>query len=136
MIVINPKLEKIIKTEEEWKKELTPEQYAVLRERGTEAPFKGKYVHEHADGIYACVACGNALFSSDTKFDSKSGWPSFEDALPGSVEFKEDITHGISRVEVVCAQCGSHLGHVFPDGPGATGQRYCMNSVCLDLKAR
>jgi peptide-methionine (R)-S-oxide reductase len=122
------------KTEEEWKAELTPEQYDVLRGKGTEAPFKGKYVNEHADGTYHCVACGNPLFSSSAKFDSKSGWPSFEDALPGAVEFKEDISHGMSRVEVVCANCSSHLGHVFPDGPGQTGQRYCMNSVCLDLK--
>lgn len=124
----------ITKTNEEWKQVLTPEQYAVLREGQTEAPFKGKYVHEDKKGTYVCMACGNPLFSSDTKFDSKSGWPSFEDALPGAVEFKEDTSHGMSRVEVVCAQCGSHLGHVFPDGPGPTGQRYCMNSVCLDLK--
>ena len=123
------------KTEEEWQKELTPEQYAVLRERGTEAPFKGKYVNEKTNGVYACMACGNPLFSSDTKFDSKSGWPSFDDALPGAVEFKEDTSHGMSRVEVVCAQCGSHLGHVFTDGPEDTaGKRYCINSVCLDLK--
>lgn len=127
-------MNKIIKTEEEWKKELTPEQYSVLREGGTEAPFKGKYVHEDAKGTYVCAACGNPLFSSDTKFDSKSGWPSFDDALPGAVEFKEDTSHGMSRVEVLCAQCGSHLGHVFPDGPGPTGQRFCMNSVSLDLK--
>jgi peptide-methionine (R)-S-oxide reductase len=83
-----------------------------------------------------CAACDNPLFSSDTKFDSKSGWPSFEDALPGAVKFVEDTSHGMSRVEVVCARCGSHLGHVFPDGPGATGQRYCMNSVSLDLKQK
>lgn len=126
---------KIIKTEEEWQKELTPEQYEVLRGRGTEAPFKGKYVHEDKQGVYVCMACGNPLFSSDAKFDSKSGWPSFDDALPGAVEFKEDISHGMSRVEVVCAQCDSHLGHVFSDGPeDTTGQRYCINSVSLDLK--
>jgi peptide-methionine (R)-S-oxide reductase len=125
---------KIEKTEEEWKKELTPEQYEVLRGHGTEAPFKGKYVHEDKKGTYVCIACGNPLFSSETKFYSKSGWPSFDDALPGAVEFKEDTSHGMSRVEVLCAQCGSHLGHVFPDGPSETGQRYCMNSVCLDLK--
>ena len=128
-------MNKIIKTDEEWKKELTPEQYEVLRGRGTEAPFKGKYVHEDTAGVYTCMACGNPLFSSDTKFDSKSGWPSFDDAIPGSVEFKEDTSHGMSRVEVVCAQCGSHLGHVFPDGPeDSTGKRHCINSVCLDLK--
>ncbi|MDB5188664.1 MAG: msrB [Candidatus Nomurabacteria bacterium] len=128
-------MEKITRTEEEWRKELTPEQYAVLRAGETEMPFKGKYVHEDTKGTYVCVACGNPLFSSDAKFDSKSGWPSFDDALPGAVEFKEDTSHGMSRVEVVCAQCGSHLGHVFPDGPeNTTGQRYCMNSVCLDLR--
>jgi peptide-methionine (R)-S-oxide reductase len=126
--------DKIIKTEEEWKKELSPEQYEVLRGKGTEAPFRGKYVNEHGQGTYHCAACDNPLFSSDAKFDSKSGWPSFDDALPGAVQFKEDVSHGMSRVEALCAQCGSHLGHVFPDGPGATGQRYCMNSVCLDLK--
>jgi peptide-methionine (R)-S-oxide reductase len=129
-------MEEIHKTDEEWKNELTPEQYEVLRAKGTEAPFRGKYVHEEADGIYHCAACDNPLFSSDTKFDSKSGWPSFEDALPGAVKFVEDTSHGMSRVEVVCARCGSHLGHVFPDGPGATGQRYCMNSVSLDLKQK
>ncbi len=122
------------KTEEEWKKELTPEQYEVLRERGTEAPFKGMYVHEDKKGTYLCAACDNPLFSSDTKFDSKSGWPSFDNALPGAVEFKEDVSHGMSRVEVVCANCGSHLGHVFPDGPSETGQRFCVNSVSLNLK--
>lgn len=127
-------MNKVIKTEEEWKQELTPEQYEVLREGGTEAPFGGKYVHEDTKGVYVCVACGNPLFSSDTKFDSKSGWPSFDDALPGAVELREDGSHGMDRTEVVCAQCGSHLGHVFPDGPTETGQRYCMNSVCLDLK--
>jgi peptide-methionine (R)-S-oxide reductase len=126
-----------MKTEEEWKKELTPEQYGVLRGGATEAPFKGKYVHEDKKGVYVCMACGNPLFSSDTKFDSKSGWPSFDDALPGAVEFKEDTSHGMSRVEVVCVQCGSHLGHVFPDGPeDTTGKRYCINSVCLDLQEK
>lgn len=126
--------EKILKTEEEWKKELTPEQYSVLRGHGTEAPFIGKYVHEDKKGTYLCAACHNPLFSSDTKFDSKSGWPSFDDALPGAVEFKEDTSLGMSRVEVLCARCGSHLGHVFNDGPSETGQRFCMNSVSLDLK--
>ncbi len=125
------------RTEEEWKKELTPEQYEVLRGGATEAPFKGKYVHENIAGTYVCMACGNPLFSSDTKFDSKSGWPSFDDALPGAVTFKEDTSHGMSRVEVNCAQCGSHLGHVFPDGPeDTTGKRYCINSVCLDLQKK
>lgn len=123
--------------EEEIKKKLTPEQYAVAREKGTEAPFSGKYVHEKRDGMYTCVVCGTPLFSSDTKFDSGTGWPSFDDALPGAVKFVEDDSHGMHRTEVVCATCGSHLGHVFDDGPAATtGKRYCLNSVCLDLKPK
>ncbi len=129
--------EKIIKTEEEWKEELSPEQYHVLREKGTEARFEGKYVNEHADGTYHCAACGNPLFSSSHKYDSKSGWPSFDEALPGAVEYHEDTSHGMSRVEVLCARCGSHLGHVFPDGPEeTTGQRFCMNSVSLELEEK
>ncbi len=119
---------------DEWKKKLTPEQYEVLREKGTEAPFSGKYLHEKKEGTYTCAACGNALFASGTKFDSGTGWPSFDDALPNAVKFIDDGSHGMARTEVVCAQCGSHLGHVFPDGPTNTGKRYCMNSVCLDLK--
>lgn len=120
--------------EEELKKKLTPEQYKVLREKGTEAPFSGKYIHENKDGTYACVVCGNKLFSSQAKFDSGTGWPSFDEALPGAVKMNEDISHGMHRVEIVCAQCNSHLGHVFDDGPTKTGKRYCLNSVCLDLK--
>jgi|SRR3989344_268925 len=120
--------------EEELKKKLTPEQYHVLRERGTEAPFTGKYVHETKKGMYTCAACGNQLFSSDTKFDSGTGWPSFDDALPGAVKLEYDESHGMRRTEVVCAKCGSHLGHVFDDGPTKTGKRYCMNSVCLELE--
>lgn len=120
--------------EEELKKKLTPEQYKVLREKGTEAPFSGKYIHENKDGTYACVVCGNKLFSSEAKFDSGTGWPSFDEALPGAVRMNEDISHGMHRVEIVCAQCNSHLGHVFDDGPTKTGKRYCLNSVCLDLK--
>ncbi len=112
------------KNEEEWKKNLTPEQYKVLREKGTEAPFTGKYVHEEKDGTYTCVACGNPLFSSKAKFDSGTGWPSFDEALPGSVKFSMDD---------LCARCGAHLGHVFDDGPTKTGKRFCLNSVCLDL---
>ncbi len=122
--------------EEDWKKTLTPEQYAVLRERGTEAPFTGEYVHEKADGTYACAACGNPLFSSDAKFDSGTGWPSFDQALPGAVETHSDTSHGMSRTEITCARCGSHLGHIFDDGPTPTGKRYCINSVCLDLEEK
>lgn len=124
------------KTDEEWKKVLTPEQYEVMRGGGTEAPFTGKYVHEKEDGMYTCAACGNPLFSSDTKFDSGTGWPSFDEALPGAVEHRQDTTHGMVRTEVVCAKCGSHLGHLFEDGPTDTGKRYCLNSVCLDLEGK
>jgi peptide-methionine (R)-S-oxide reductase len=126
---------KMIKTEEEWKAELTPEQYAVLREKGTEARMSSQYVHEKADGMYTCVACGNELFKSDAKFDSGTGWPSFDQAIPGSIEEIVDDSHGMHRIEVVCSQCKSHLGHVFPDGPTNTGKRYCLNGICLDLKA-
>ena len=117
--------------EEDFKKKLTPDQYEVLREKGTEAPFSGKYLHENREGKFLCVACSNPLFSSDTKFDSGTGWPSFDEALPGAVEFIEDTSHGMRRVEVVCAKCKSHLGHMFDDGPTEKGKRYCMNSVCL-----
>lgn len=114
-------------------KELTPEQIKVMKEKGTEAPFSGKYLHEKAEGTYKCANCGNPLYASDAKFDSGTGWPSFDQALPGAVEFVVDDSHGMHRTEVVCAKCKSHLGHVFDDGPTATGKRYCMNSVCLDL---
>ena len=121
--------------EEDIKQKLTEEEYHVLREKGTEAPFKGKYVDTKEEGIYSCKVCGNKLFASDTKFDSGTGWPSFYDALPESVEFVHDITHGIERVVVQCAKCASHLGHVFDDGVGTpTGKRYCLNSVCLNLE--
>ena len=120
--------------EEKWRAKLTPEQYAVLRERGTEAPFSGTLLKEKRDGMYRCAACGNQLFSSDAKYDSGTGWPSFKDAIPGSVNFTEDTSHGMSRVEVTCAQCGSHLGHVFDEAGGE--KRYCINSVCLDLEAK
>lgn len=120
--------------EEDIQKALTPEEYAVLREKGTEAPFSGEYVHEKADGTYECKVCGNPLFSSDTKFDSGTGWPSFDEALPGAVEYHSDTSHGMQRTEITCARCGSHLGHVFDDGPTKTGKRYCINSVCLDLE--
>ncbi len=124
------------KTDEEWKTVLTPEQYEVMRGGGTEAPFTGKYVHEKEDGMYTCAACGNPLFSSDTKFDSGTGWPSFDEALPGAVEHRQDNSHGMVRTEVVCTKCGSHLGHLFDDGPTDTGKRYCLNSVCLDLEGK
>lgn len=124
------------KTEEEWKKRLTPDQYRVLREKGTEAPFTGSLLHADADGIYRCAACGNPLFASDAKFDSGTGWPSFDQALPGAVKEEKDTSLGAERTEIVCANCGSHLGHVFDDGPTATGKRYCTNSVCLDLEQK
>lgn len=122
--------------EEEWKEVLTPEQYRVLREKGTEMAFTGEYVHEKADGTYECRACGNPLFDSNAKFDSGTGWPSFDSALPGAVEQHRDASHGMERTEITCARCGSHLGHVFDDGPTPTGKRYCINSVCLDLEQK
>lgn len=122
--------------EEGWKKMLTSEQYKVLREKGTEAPFTGEYVHKDIDGTYMCAACGNPLFSSDAQFDSGTGWPSFDQALPGAVETHRDTDHGMVRTEITCARCGSHLGHIFDDGPTATGKRYCINSVCLDLEEK
>lgn len=120
--------------EEDLKQKLTPEQYAVMREGGTEAPFSGKLLHETKDGVYRCAACQNPLFASDAKFDSGTGWPSFDQALPGAVEFKQDDAYGMRRTEVLCATCHSHLGHMFEDGPTATGKRFCMNSVCLELE--
>ncbi len=122
--------------EEDLMKKLSPLQYHILREKGTEAPFSGKYVHETKNGTYACVVCRTPLFSSEAKFDSKTGWPSFDEALPGAVELKPDENHGQSRTEVICAKCGSHLGHLFHDGPTKTGKRYCLNSVCLDLESK
>lgn len=124
--------------EEELKKKLTPEQYHVLREKGTEMPGTGKYLHEKRQGTYACVVCGNPLFPSDAKFDSSisslNGWPSFDQALPGAVKFGHDASYGMERTEVLCAKCGSHLGHLFDDPEAKTGKHFCLNSICLDLK--
>ncbi len=123
------------KTETDWEAELSPEQFRVLRQCGTEPPFTGKYVRHNEKGTYVCAGCGNDLFTSNTKFESDSGWPSFWDQLSkDSVERKIDRSHGMTRIEVVCKKCGGHLGHVFDDGPNPTGLRYCINSLSLDFK--
>jgi len=135
---------RIQKPEEYWKKKLTPEQYSVLREKGTEAPFTGKFYKNFEKGMYVCGACGQELFSSDTKFDSDCGWPSFDRSLEGNVELQDDNSFGMQRTEVLCSNCKSHLGHVFDDGPKdptdrsghSAGKRFCINSISLNFKPK
>ena len=128
---------RVAKSDREWRETLSPAQYEVLRRKGTERPFTGEYVHEKRSGVYRCAACGTELFSSETKFDSGTGWPSFTE--PGdraNVELHDDYSYGMHRIEVTCAACGGHLGHVFPDGPGETRERYCINSCSLELEEK
>lgn len=127
--------EKVVKSDKEWREALTPEQYRVLRQGGTEPPFSGALLNAKEKGVYRCAGCGRPLFHSATKFESHTGWPSFYDPIaPESVATETDASHGMERTEVMCAACGGHLGHVFPDGPPPTGQRYCMNSAALTLE--
>ena len=122
------------KTDAEWKKQLDPLSYNVLREQGTEHPFSGVFNNHFETGTYLCKGCGASLYQSNNKFESGCGWPSFDAAIPGAIEYKKDNSHGMLRTEIVCAQCGSHQGHVFDDGPTATGMRFCVNSVSIDFK--
>ncbi len=125
----------IPKTEVEWKEKLSEDEYRVMRMKGTEGAFTGKYWNEQGKGMYRCVGCGQMLFKSDVKFDSGTGWPSFTDAIPESITFHDDVSHGMRRTEVLCSKCGAHLGHLFNDGPrDKGGKRFCINSVCLNLE--
>lgn len=127
--------DKIVKDDSEWRSNLTPEQYAITRCSATERPFTGPWLDEKREGTFVCVCCGSELFRSDTKYESGSGWPSFFDAIgPGVIATKEDTSHGMRRIEILCAKCDAHLGHVFPDGPKPTGLRYCTNGHALDFK--
>lgn len=124
------------KSEKEWEEELGAERYRILRQKGTEYPHTGKYNLHFENGVYCCGGCGTPLFESDSKFDGHCGWPSFDKSIPGKVEYIVDNTHGMKRTEIVCANCGGHLGHVFDDGPTKTGQRYCVNSLSVDFKEK
>ena len=124
---------KIEKSEQEWKEQLSEEQYKILRKKGTEAPHTGKYNLHFEDGKYKCAACGNVLFESEAKFKSNCGWPSFDQSVEGSIEYVKDTTFGMIRTEILCSNCGGHIGHVFDDGPTETGQRYCVNSASIEF---